>query len=278
MTRGRRKDFLDLLVGQPVRTGSGLMKPVFGAAALRPTETPSQEHDTTIPHEPPPLRSRAMTGLDSQPSIPIWRGSGTVLKLSAATVLCLACLGMLSAAWLMLPVGEKLTFNNAPNNAPTKFATVSERKASPSDVALPETGVVTSAAPARAGPAPAALPPSDTPEPISTISRSAPITPASPLHLSAAEVGALLARGDALFALGDAASARLYYERAADAGERQAALKLGKSFDPVFLSFARLHGVRGDTNQAASWYRRARDLGDSEAEILLKRLEPGITD
>jgi hypothetical protein len=273
MTRGRRKDFLDLLVGQPVRTGSGLMKPVFGAAALRPAETPSQEHDTTIPHEPPPLRSRAMTGLDSQPSIPIWRGSGTVLKLSAATVLCLACLGMLSAAWLMLPVGEKLTFNNAP----TKFATVSERKASPSDVALPETGVVTSAASARAGPAPAALPPRDLPEPISTISRSAPITPASPLRLSAAEVGALLARGDALFGLGDAASARLYYERAADAGERQAALKLGKSFDPVFLSLARLRGVRGDTDQAASWYRRARELGDSEAKILLKRLEPNIS-
>jgi TPR repeat protein len=102
--------------------------------------------------------------------------------------------------------------------------------------------------------------------------------PASPLGLSAAEVAALLARGDALFALGDAASARLYYERAVDAGERQAALKLGKSFDPVFLSFARLHGVRGDTDQAASWYRRARDLGDSEAEILLKGLEPGITD
>jgi hypothetical protein len=252
------------------------MKPVFGAAALGPTETPSQEHDSATPHEPPPQRSRAMSGLDSQPSIPIWRGSGTVLKLSAATVFCLACLGMLSAGWLMLPAGQKLAFNNAPTKH--AFATVSEGKASPNDVALPETGVVTSAAPARAGPAPAALPPRDIPEPISTNSRSAPITPASPLRLSAAEVGTLLARGDALFALGDAASARLYYERAADAGERQAALRLGKSFDPVFLSFARLRGVRGDTDQAASWYRRARELGDTEAEILLKRLEPGITD
>jgi TPR repeat protein len=76
-----------------------------------------------------------------------------------------------------------------------------------------------------------------------------------------------------LFSKGDLVAARLFYERAADAGEGQAALKLGETFDPVFLDLARLRGARGDATTALSWYRRARELGVAEAEILLKSLE-----
>ena len=83
----------------------------------------------------------------------------------------------------------------------------------------------------------------------------------------------LLARGDGLLGTGDVASARLFYERAADAGEGQAAVRLGKTFDPVFLVYAHLRGVRSDVSMASSWYRRARDLGASEAAVLLQRLE-----
>jgi TPR repeat protein len=89
-----------------------------------------------------------------------------------------------------------------------------------------------------------------------------------PLRLPAAEIAALVARGDALFARGDVSSARLFYERAADAGEGRAALKLGNTFDPVFLEFAHLR-MQGDPAMAESWYRRARELGETEAEILL---------
>ena len=80
-------------------------------------------------------------------------------------------------------------------------------------------------------------------------------------------------RGDPSFGTGDVASARLFYERAADAGEGQAAVRPGKTFDPVFLVYAHLRGVRSDVTMASSWYRRARDLSASEAEALLKRLE-----
>jgi TPR repeat protein len=88
------------------------------------------------------------------------------------------------------------------------------------------------------------------------------------LRLPPTEITALLTRGDALLALGDISSARLFYEHAADAGEGRAALRLGNTFDPAFLEFARLH-MRGDSAMAESWYRRARELGDTNAAIPL---------
>ena len=97
---------------------------------------------------------------------------------------------------------------------------------------------------------------------------SMPNPPPHKLRLPPTEIAALLARGDALFARGDISSARLFYERAADAGEGRAALRLGNTFDPAFLGFAHLY-MRGDLAIAESWYGRARELGETEAEILL---------
>ena len=93
---------------------------------------------------------------------------------------------------------------------------------------------------------------------------------AVPLVQEPEDSTALLVRGDALIAKGDVASARLFYERAADAGDGQAALRLGESYDPTFLARAHLSAVRGDTEAAAHWYRRARELGTAEAEALLQ--------
>jgi hypothetical protein len=88
-------------------------------------------------------------------------------------------------------------------------------------------------------------------------------------RLSSGDAAVLLARGDALFVNGDLISARLFYERAANAGSGQAALRLGESYDPRFLEKTHLSAARGDMAAALSWYKRARDLGLSEATILL---------
>ena len=82
----------------------------------------------------------------------------------------------------------------------------------------------------------------------------------------------LLERADRLFGTGDVASARLFYERAADGGNSQAALRLGETYDPAFLERAQLR-VPGDRGLAVFWYRRARELGADEAEILLKGMQ-----
>ena len=102
---------------------------------------------------------------------------------------------------------------------------------------------------------------------------SSTATTATAPEASAGELAALLARGDVLFTKGDLLAARLFYERAADGGDGQAAFKLGETFDPIFLGRAHLRGARGDWSMALSWYRRARDLGLPEAEILLQSLE-----
>jgi hypothetical protein len=131
------------------------------------------------------------------------------------------------------------------------------------------------APPAEAAPSSkstAAAPAAQMPEATSVASSVPPASPPVPL-LSGPETAALVARGDALFGKGDLAAARLLYERAADAGDGQAALRLGETFDPVFLDQAHLSGVRGDSGTAMSWYRRARDLGAADADVLIKSQE-----
>ena len=92
-------------------------------------------------------------------------------------------------------------------------------------------------------------------------------------HPPSAEIAALVSRGDGFLRAGDITSARLFYERAADAGNASAALRLGATFDPGFLSRAGIRGITGDPAQAASWYRRARELGDAAAADRLKGLD-----
>ncbi len=87
------------------------------------------------------------------------------------------------------------------------------------------------------------------------------------------EIPALLARGDSLLGAGDIVSARLFYERASDAGDGRAALRMGATYDPGFLDRVHLPHLHADAAQALSWYRRARDLGESGAEIWIQGLE-----
>jgi hypothetical protein len=76
----------------------------------------------------------------------------------------------------------------------------------------------------------------------------------------------LLAHGDSLLRNGDIASARLFYERAAGAGDGRAALRLGATFDPEFLGRLGLDKLQANPAEARSWYSRARDLGAVDAK------------
>jgi hypothetical protein len=90
--------------------------------------------------------------------------------------------------------------------------------------------------------------------------------------VSPAELRQLLEHGDALLRTGDVISARLFYERAANAGDGRAALRLGATFDPAFLG--RGGGkAHADLEAARMWYGRALDLGSLEAKGQLNSLD-----
>jgi hypothetical protein len=159
-------------------------------------------------------------------------------------------------------------------------------RAAPSAAALPPTPEPPQPQAAPAVPTPAPPRPEQMPQPNASVATPAvpgtaatPQAPPPPVqspagqHLPTAEIAALVTRGDAFLSAGDIASARLFYERAADAGDSAAALRLGATFDPNFLDRAGVRGNPGDPAQAQSWYRRARDLGNAAAAERLKKLE-----
>jgi len=149
----------------------------------------------------------------------------------------------------------------APPAEPAVAAPSAEPAAPPVEPAAPSLAAAPSAKPGLATPA---TPPD---------AKTAAPPPTAGSRLSALDMEALLARGDTLLSVSDVVSARLFYERAVDAGGGLAAIRLGETFDPLFLDRVHLHGVRGDPGAALFWYRRARDLGASGAEVLLKALE-----
>jgi type II secretory pathway predicted ATPase ExeA len=116
--------------------------------------------------------------------------------------------------------------------------------------------------PAPPQPAPAAAPVQAAPTP-----QAAQTTPpASPLPPGVME--ALLKRGAESLTLGDVAAARLFYQRAAEAGNGMAAMALGRTYDPTYT----MRGSTPDPARAAEWYRKAIAAGDPTAPGLLQKL------
>ena len=114
------------------------------------------------------------------------------------------------------------------------------------------------------------------PPPVPAVAAPSNARPPSAANSAPTELTlALLERGDTLFGMGDLASARLFYQRAAEAGDGQGALRLGESYDPAFLVRAPVIGARGDASLAVYWYERARELGLADAEVLLRSVLSG---
>lgn len=151
----------------------------------------------------------------------------------------------------------------APPSAPevTEQAAVQETVAAPS---VPEPPVAVAALPAA--PVVATSPSPPPPQPREAAVRRPPKLP------SGIPEAALMKRGDDLFAQGDLAGARLYYEMLAATGNARAAFALGRTHDPLVHERLHVRGLPPDPEQAASWYRRAVAAGSGDAEQQLKKL------
>jgi hypothetical protein len=85
-------------------------------------------------------------------------------------------------------------------------------------------------------------------------------------------IAALVARGRELLRHGDFSSARLILQSAADAGEADAALALGSTYDPSILAQLGIRSQVANVDLARTWYQKAQEFGSAQASSRLKTL------
>jgi hypothetical protein len=94
--------------------------------------------------------------------------------------------------------------------------------------------------------------------------------------LASDEIAALLGRGNDFIKTGDFAGARILLQRAAESGSAEAALMLGKTYDPLFIQEVGALGIQADTARCRQWYQKAAELGsEAAAQRLAKLTEAG---
>jgi hypothetical protein len=177
--------------------------------------------------------------------------------------------------------------------APPLMTAAAAEPASVAPVSAPPFTTAAAAEPASAAPV-SALPATTTAAvepasaaPVSTspATTTAAIEPASAAPVSARpfatavtaepdrnEAAALLAKGRAKLSNGDVAGARVYFRRAAEHNDPQAALALGETYDPAVLKHLGVIKFNTDVALAQEWYRRAADLGSAAAISRLDQL------
>lgn len=159
-----------------------------------------------------------------------------------------------AAAPALLPAAEPVV-----EPAPVVVAAVtppapSEPVVAPPPASPAEPAPVAAVAPAA--PAPVKPRVAQTPEPLA----------------NAIELDLLMKRGDDMLRLGDPASARLFYERAATRGLARGYTAVGRTFDPSVLQRLNIRGGGANGDQALTWYRRGIEAGDADAAKAAKDL------
>ena len=98
--------------------------------------------------------------------------------------------------------------------------------------------------------------------------------PSPPPRRNEAQQAALrfITRGNEQLREGDISVARLFYQRAIDAGLPEGALAMASSYDPIELDRLGVKGLTGDRDAARRWYERAKQMGAVEADERLRRL------
>jgi hypothetical protein len=119
---------------------------------------------------------------------------------------------------------------------------------------------------------PAPKPKAATPlKPDSAMPIPAPIENTSALHSDAAQ--GLLRSGDKLMGLGDLSAARQFYAKALDQGLTEAALKLGKTYDPMVFEEKNVQGMKPDPSMAMKYYLQAQASGVGGAAEAISTLD-----
>ena len=79
------------------------------------------------------------------------------------------------------------------------------------------------------------------------------------------EIKLLMKQGEQFIAAGDVVTARIVFQRAAEAGDANAAIALGATYDPTVLAKLGVAGLGSNVEKARTWYQKAESLGSTEA-------------
>ena len=91
-------------------------------------------------------------------------------------------------------------------------------------------------------------------------------------RLAPEDIKLLIQQGEQFVAAGDLVTARVVFQRAAEAGDAMGALAVGATYDPFVLAKLGARGIGADVEKARSWYEKARDFGSPEAPRRLEML------
>jgi hypothetical protein len=75
------------------------------------------------------------------------------------------------------------------------------------------------------------------------------------------EIELLMKQGEQFITAGDVVTARIVFQRAVEAGNANAAMALGATYDPTVLAKLGVVGMGADVEKARSWYQKGEDLG-----------------
>jgi TPR repeat protein len=75
----------------------------------------------------------------------------------------------------------------------------------------------------------------------------------------------LMKQGEQFIAAGDVVAARTIFQRAVEAGDANAAMALGATYDPTVLAKLGVVGMSADVEKARRWYQKAENLGSPDA-------------
>ena len=79
------------------------------------------------------------------------------------------------------------------------------------------------------------------------------------------EINLLMRQGEQFIASGDVVTARIVFQRAAEAGDADAAVALGATYDPIVFANLGVAGLGANVEKARIWYQKAESLGSTEA-------------
>ena len=147
-------------------------------------------------------------------------------------------------------------------------------RGAPSPSGQPETATNDLRTPAKTEPRTPRSSPGETVAMLQPGTPSAQASPSSPAvrALDAEQIKLLMKQGEQFIAAGDVVTARIAFQRAAEAGDAKAAVALGATYDPTVLAKLGVVGLSADIAKARSWYEKAEKWGSPDAKQRLELL------